>query len=246
MALSRSIKRIMNDVTEIRKDPIDGVSFYQCEENVKCIYVVIAGPKDSAYEDGLYFFQFHFPDDYPHNPPKVKFLNWQNNTTRMHPNMYVDGKLCMSHLGTWEGPSWTSVMSLSTIILDIQSIMDDNPLKNEPGYEKNSDSIEHNKYKRVIQYYNYRDFVGKSIECVFNSNDIIKEHNSYIEYFKDFIKDYYIKKGNHIIQQLDKLKVLYPAKTSVSTAYQSTNAVINYSDLYVEMIKKLKLLTDSF
>jgi ubiquitin-protein ligase len=245
MALSRSIKRVMNDVTELLKDPISGVGFYQCEDNLKHIYVVIAGPKDSAYEDGLYFFEFHFPEDYPHNPPKVKFLNWQNSTTRMHPNMYIDGKLCMSHLGTWEGPSWTSVMSLSTIILDIQSIMDDNPLKNEPGYEKNCDSNEHNKYKRVIQYYNYRDFVGKSIECVLKNSDIIKEHNSYVEYFKGFIKDYYISNVNHIKQQLHKLKTLYPIKINLSTAYQSTNAVINYSDLYIELEKKMILFNDS-
>ena len=245
MALSRSIKRIMNDVTELRKDPIHGVAFHQCEDNLKCIYVVIAGPKDSAYEDGLYFFQFNFPDDYPNNPPKVKFLNWQNNTTRMHPNMYIDGKLCLSHLGTWQGPSWTSAMSLSTLILDIQSILDDNPLINEPGYEKKSDSLEHNKYKRIIQYYNYRDFVGKSIECILNSSEIIKDHNRYIEYFTDFIKEYYNNNSNHIKQQLDKLRVLYPVKTNISTAYQSTNAFINYIDLYTEIEKKIQLLHDS-
>jgi len=245
MALSRSIKRIMNDVLELQKEPIEGVSFYQCEDNLKCIYVIIAGPKDSAYEDGLYFFQFHFPDDYPHNPPKVKFLNWQNNTTRMHPNMYTDGKLCLSHLGTWEGPSWTSVMSLSTIILDIQSIMDDNPLKNEPGYEKNSDSTEHNKYKRLIQFYNYRDFVVKSIDYSLHCNDSLKESNNYIQYFKVFMKDYYYKKGSNIIQQLEKLKLLYPSKMNLNTSYQSTNATINYSELYLEMEKKLKLLYDS-
>jgi ubiquitin-protein ligase len=239
MALSRSIKRIMNDVSELLKEPIPGVAFYQCEDNLKHIYVVVAGPKDSAYEDGLYFFEFNFPDDYPHNPPKVKFLNWQNSTTRMHPNFYVDGKICISHLGTWEGPSWTSVMSLTTIILDIQSLMDDNPLKNEPGYEKNSDSNEHNKYKRIIQYCNYRDFIGKSIDSILKNSDIIKEHNSYIEYFTEFIKQHYTTHKVDIMKQLDNLKTLYPNKITLGTNYQSTNSVLNYSDLYTEIDKKL-------
>ena len=39
MAFARSIKRIMNDVNELRKEPIDGVDIYQCEDNLKHIYV---------------------------------------------------------------------------------------------------------------------------------------------------------------------------------------------------------------
>jgi ubiquitin-protein ligase len=245
MAFARSIKRIMNDVNELRKEPIDGVGIYQCEDNLKHIYVVIAGPKDSAYQDGLYFFEFYFPDDYPHNPPKGKFLNWQNSIVRMHPNMYIDGKLCFSFLGTWEGPSWTSAMSLTTIILGIQSIMDDNPLKNEPGYEKNCDSAEHNKYKRVVQYYNYRDFIAKSLESIYKSGEIIKEHNSYVSYFRQFIIDYYLKNRLVITSQLEKLLDLYPTRTNLSTAYQSTTAVLNYPDLSVEIKKKLELMTGS-
>ena len=106
MAHAKAIKRIMKDVEEFVKDPIDGVAIYQTENQLKRIYVAITGPKDSVYQDGFYFFEFFFPDDYPHNPPKCRFLNWQNSSIRMHPNMYaLDGKMCLSILGTWDGPS---------------------------------------------------------------------------------------------------------------------------------------------
>lgn len=245
MALSRSIKRILKDVEEFRREPIEGVAIYQREDDLKHIYVVIAGPKDSAYQDGLYFFEFNFPEDYPHNPPKGKFLNWQNTTTRMHPNMYIDGKLCLSFLGTWSGPSWTSVMSLTTIILAIQSIMDDNPLKNEPGYEKNSHSEDHSRYQRVVQYINYRDFVGKSLESVYMAGDIIKDYNVYVAYFRDFIVDYYQKNKDRLLAELEKLKDIYPTKTTIYTAYHSTNAILNYPDLSKEMKKKTELFISS-
>jgi ubiquitin-protein ligase len=244
MAATRSMKRIMKDLEEFMKDPIDGVAIYHTEDNIKQIFVVISGPKDSVYQDGLYFFEFNFPDDYPHNPPKGKFLNWQNGIIRIHPNMYVDGKLCLSILGNWTGPSWTSVMSLSTIILSLQSILDDNPLKNEPGYEKNSGSHDHTKYHRIIQYVNYRDFVGKSIESTFNE-DLIKENNSYVSYFRHFIVDYYKKNRERILSELERLRELYPNRTSISTVYHATNAVVNYLDLYEDVKKKLDIFNSS-
>ena len=245
MANIRSVKRIMKDVEEFMKDPIDGVSIYQMDDDIKHIFVVIAGPKDSVYQDGLYFFEFNFPDDYPHNPPKCKFLNWQNGIVRIHPNMYVDGKLCLSILGTWSGPSWTSVMSLTTIILALQSILDDNPLKNEPGYEKNSGSNDHAKYIRIIQYVNYRDFVGKTIESIYNGHEIIKENNVYLSYFHHFIIDYYVKNKQRVLTELERLRDTYPTKTNISTVYHATNALVNYQDLLSDITKKMDLFTAS-
>jgi len=36
---------------------------------------------------------------------------------------------------TWEGPSWSGVQSLQTVLLSIQSLMNATPYQNEPGYE---------------------------------------------------------------------------------------------------------------
>ncbi len=243
MAQTRAIKRIMKDVEEFIKDPIEGVAIYQTENQLKRIYVVITGPKDSVYQDGFYFFEFFFPDDYPHNPPKVRFLNWQNSSTRMHPNMYaLDGKMCLSILGTWEGPSWTSAMSLTTVILAIQSILDDNPLVNEPGYEKNPSSNDHIKYQKIIQYVNMKDFVGKTVQYLITPDSVNTESYFYIPYFKDFIKDQVQQNKQRILDTLDRLTKANPDRMNIHSVYNSTNALINYSDLSENLKKKLSLI----
>lgn len=38
-----------------------------------------------------------------------------------------------SILGTWEGPRWTPVHSISSVLLSIQSLMNEKPYHNEPG-----------------------------------------------------------------------------------------------------------------
>lgn len=243
MAHAKAIKRIMKDVEEFVKDPIDGVAIYQTENQLKRIYVVITGPKDSVYQDGFYFFEFFFPDDYPHNPPKCRFLNWQNSSIRMHPNMYaLDGKMCLSILGTWDGPSWTSVMSLTTVILAIQSILDDNPLVNEPGYEKNPSSNDHIKYQKIIQYVNMKDFVGKMLQYLITPDSINTESNFYIPYFKEFIKDHIQQNKQRILDTLDRLYKANPDRMNIHSVYNSTNALINYADLSENIKKKMLLI----
>ena len=95
---------------------------------------MILGPADSIYAHCFLFFKFEFPDDYPFVPPKVVFLT-NDGATRFHPNLYIDGKVCLSILGTYSGPGWQSTMSLSMILLSLKALLDMNPLRHEPGYE---------------------------------------------------------------------------------------------------------------
>ena len=54
---------------------------------------------------------------------------------RFNPNLYANGKVCLSILGTWSGPSWVPVNTLSSVLLSIQSLMNEKPYHNEPGFE---------------------------------------------------------------------------------------------------------------
>ena len=241
----RAIKRIMNDVKEYIKSPIDRTWIHQCEDALHKIYIAIAGPRDSVYEDGIYFFVFEFPNTYPNEPPKGKFLNWQNSEQRMHPNMYTNGQLCYSILGTWSGPSWTSAMTLSMIILSIQMTMDENPLTHEPGYEKNPASLEHSKYQKIVEFYSCKDFIGKTIDMTLQINPTeIPASLAYITFFKDQLRTFYedIHTHQRIATKLLRLKTANTSKIIVSTSYRTSNATIDYSELYIFIIEKLKLL----
>jgi hypothetical protein len=47
--------------------------------------------------------------------------------------MYVDGKVCLSILGTWSGPKWSPALTTTSVMATIQSLLDENPIRNEPG-----------------------------------------------------------------------------------------------------------------
>ena len=116
-------------------------------------FALIEGPENTPYEACLLLFSIQFPDDYPFSPPKVVFLT-TDHRTRFHPNLYKDGKVCLSILGTFSGPSWSGTQSLSTVLLSIQGLLDNNPLSHEPAFEKGTlldprhshyaEAVEHN------------------------------------------------------------------------------------------------------
>ena len=57
------------------------------------------GPADTLYEGGMFKAQLIFTDDFPNKPPKMKFI-----TPIYHPNVYADGRVCISILhepGGW-------------------------------------------------------------------------------------------------------------------------------------------------
>mmetsp|Transcript_15234 Transcript_15234/g.38447 ORF Transcript_15234/g.38447 Transcript_15234/m.38447 type:complete len:267 (-) Transcript_15234:516-1316(-) len=86
-------------------------------------------------ESTVYCFEAQKTAGYPFDPPKVKFFHLGKGEQRINPNLYVCGKVCLSILGTWSGPSWTSTMTIESLASSIQSILIQEPLRNEPGYE---------------------------------------------------------------------------------------------------------------
>ena len=48
---------------------------------------------------GITFFEFNFPIEFPYEPPKVNYLT-TDGKTRMNPNLYEDGRVCLSILNT--------------------------------------------------------------------------------------------------------------------------------------------------
>jgi ubiquitin-conjugating enzyme E2 Z len=150
-------KRILRDISELETKLYSDLGIYYVvdETNVHKGFGCIFGPKDTPYEDCPMLFSFDIGIDYPFNPPKVLFRTYDG-MTRFHPNMYKEGKVCLSILGTWEGPSWTSSSKLSTILVTLQSLMDSDPILHEPGYKLPSQEMKEGYAKYVehacIQY----------------------------------------------------------------------------------------------
>jgi len=62
---------------------------------------LIKGPTRTPYEDGLFLFDIQLPNIYPSVPPLFRYLSQCSG--RLNPNLYDNGKVCVSLLGTWIG-----------------------------------------------------------------------------------------------------------------------------------------------
>jgi ubiquitin-conjugating enzyme E2 Z len=128
-------KRLPKEIADARSLRASGIYYEPDEVNMRRGYAMIIGPEGTPYAFCPLFFILDMPPDYPFSSPAVKFIT-TDGMTRFHPNLYVGGKVCLSILGTWSGPSWAAVMTISTVLSSIQSLLEPNPIVNEPGWEK--------------------------------------------------------------------------------------------------------------
>lgn len=102
------------------------------------VSVMIEGPKNTPYEDGLFFFDFQLGRQYPKIPPFCHYVSYCSD--RLNPNLYEEGKVCISLLGTWAGHEsemWGENSTLLQLFVSIQGlILVPEPYFNEAGYEK--------------------------------------------------------------------------------------------------------------
>ena len=82
---------------------------------------MVAGPRDTPYEGGLFLFDIQLAKSHPLHPPLVHYHSYCG--ARLNPNLYEEGKVCISLLGTWSGrgtETWTSKSSIRQLLLSIQ------------------------------------------------------------------------------------------------------------------------------
>eukprot|EP01012_Entosiphon_sulcatum_P008720 TRINITY_DN14783_c0_g1_i1.p1 TRINITY_DN14783_c0_g1~~TRINITY_DN14783_c0_g1_i1.p1 ORF type:complete len:442 (+),score=67.55 TRINITY_DN14783_c0_g1_i1:86-1411(+) len=134
--------RVAKDLKEIFENPnVDNppILAQAVEDKLDHVVALIVGPQETPYHFGFFFFDLRFPPTYPNDPPKCKITTTDFGRTRFNPNLYADGKVCLSILGTWRGETsevWRSSYSIGYVLNAIQSlIMNQQPYHNEPGYE---------------------------------------------------------------------------------------------------------------
>jgi len=221
-------KRITKDIKNYINSDLNNVGIY-ChidESNIKHIKALIIGPKNTPYENGFYFFNIDFPNDYPFNPPKVKFLTYEAGV-RFNPNLYTNGKVCLSILGTWSGPGWTTCLNLNTILLSIQSLLNENPLTNEPGFENEIGEKSKN-YSSIIAYSNIKTATIKMLETPPTGFEVFKDimANHFVKNI-DFYNIYVIK--NKTIHQTNLRSSIYSMSVSCDLDYLKSRTEFLYN-----------------
>lgn len=236
MSANKSIKRINKDIANILKDKsLKEQNKIFCLFNDKDVHEVkalIVGPKDTPYEGGFFFFDLRFNDEHPKKPPSALMKTLSPNV-RFNPNLYEQGKVCLSIIGTWSGPSWTPCMSMTTVLTSIQSLMSEMPYRNEPGHDTDGDELCH-RYNDCIEYHTFRVAV---IGMLKNPAKGFEEFRPIVE--KQFVKDFemYSKKIKDLKKRKQGKSVVAPSP------FSNMKADCDYASLELEMNKLYEQLS---
>jgi ubiquitin-conjugating enzyme E2 Z len=220
-----SISRLIKDITYIRKNPLidNGIHYIHDEVDMLKGYALIIGPKDTPYFGGFYLFEFVFPYDYPFSPPKVLFLTNDGNI-RFNPNLYKNGKVCVSILNTWAGDQWSSCQTLNSILLTLCTLLNDNPLLNEPGIRTYHPDCE--KYKKLINYSNINIAICGMINKKYLPNSF--------ELFYPIIKESFLQNYESILAYVE---TNIDVKEEISVQVYNMRIYTDYNLIKKELIK---------
>ncbi|XP_071051545.1 ubiquitin-conjugating enzyme E2 Z-like [Onthophagus taurus] len=182
--------RIRRDLMGLYTEPPPGIFAVGDETNLKFVYALIIGPMGTPYEGGFFYFMLKCPNDYPLQPPKVKFLTTDGGKCRFNPNLYKNGKVCISILGTWTGPAWSPAQQLTSLLVTIQSLLTEKPFFNEPGVKENTPG-DASRYSDIVTYNTLKIAVCGMVdnECHLHIPSRLKEiiKKSFCNYYEQYM-----------------------------------------------------------
>ena len=149
--MNETFKRIMIDIKDLQKSPIENICYVPDEDNILNGYALIIGPQNTPYEYGNFLFEFRFSNKYPFEPPKVIYKT-NDGITRFNPNFYRSGKVCLSVLNTWSGEQWSACQTIRSVLLTLQTTLNEMPLLNEPGVDHKLHMSSILKYNKMIHF----------------------------------------------------------------------------------------------
>ena len=222
ITISRETKhRLIQDIKDLIINPLTshGIYYIHDEENMLRGSALIIGPSDTIYADGFFLFKFKIPTNYPYAPPVVTF-HTQGDNVRFNPNLYRNGKVCLSVLNTWKGEQWTSCQTLRSVLLTLVTLFHNKPLLNEPGLTETYRDFK--SYNKIIEFHNYKTAIL----------DVASQINLPAEFFSFYsiIKKHFIKHYDQINKRLEKL-----AQKEIETLnvplYNMKDVVIDYKKI---------------
>lgn len=75
-------------------NPPNGMSIGLKEDDLRVWTVLLNGPEQTPWEGGFFPAELAFPNNFPNSPPVMRFTT----PNFFHPNIYKDGKVCISIL----------------------------------------------------------------------------------------------------------------------------------------------------
>ncbi|KAJ6839040.1 putative ubiquitin-conjugating enzyme E2 23 [Iris pallida] len=186
------VKKVQQEWSILERNLPDAIYVRVFEERMDLLRAVIVGACGTPYQDGLFFFDFQLPPEYPQVPPMTYY---HSGGLRVNPNLYVDGKVCLSLLNTWSGKGnevWDpSSSSILQVLVSLQGlVLNSKPYFNEAGYEKQVGTIE-----------------GEKNSLPYNENTYLLNLKSMMYlmrrppmHFEGFVRDHFRNRGRYILK----------------------------------------------
>lgn len=186
--LTLCIKRLMSELNDLTKEPINDIDIYVDENNIHIWYFLIKG-KDE-FTGGYFIGKINNDSGYPIKPPQFSMLT---PTGRFEINLNI----CLSNT-SYHAESWSPLWTMRSIIMGFVSILYDNT-PTSYGYGHLESSIEQKKqYSLESMEYNkafYMEIFNKFTKFI-NYDGNIKTNT---EIFTDYMNKE-LKKINDIVK----------------------------------------------
>ena len=210
---SKTLLRILSEISSLKNNLPNtwnsSIVMRVPKQNINIFSFLIIGPNDTPYHNGIFEFHVYLSDKYPSVPPNILLNTTDGDTIRFNPNLYANGKVCLSLLGTWrgeQGETWNPELStLLQIIISIQSlILVEQPYFNEPGYEKTINTVEGN--QKTKEYNEYIRLQTIRVAMCNTLKNKIPSYETFIEQHFKFKKEEIILTVNKWYEESDKYK----------------------------------------
>ena len=141
--MSASQRRLLRDLKKIKSINSSEKQFDASpnSENLFLWNARIFGPSETIWDGAVFKLNIEYPQDYPHHPPSVKFID----IIPFHPNVYSNGQICLSILDKKnEKLGWSSAYDTYSVLTAIQSLLD-NPNPNSPANNQAAELYQFNR-----------------------------------------------------------------------------------------------------
>lgn len=206
------------------------------EDRMDLLRAVIVGAYGTPYQDGLFCFDFHLPPEYPDVPPSAYY---HSGGWRINPNLYEEGKVCLSLLNTWTGKGnevWDpKSSSILQVLVSLQGlVLNSRPYFNEAGYDKQVGTAEGEKNSLS---YNENTFL---LNCKTMMYLIRKPPKD----FEELVKDHFRKRGYYILKACDAYMKGYligslTEDASVSDKSNANSTSVGFKLMLAKIVPKL-------
>ncbi|EOD50463.1 Ubiquitin-conjugating enzyme e2z [Neofusicoccum parvum] len=262
---NQSILRITRELCDIQKGSDLSLAVACRDSDVRSVRALIIGPPDTPYEFGFFEFAVRFGKEYPTKAPSVNCITTNSGRTRFNPNIYAQGKVCLSILGTWRGEpgeEWSSAQGLESILISIQSLMSPDPYENEPGFEDaNSDydkklklaytaKIHHETIRvsvieRLEEYYKIAAPDKKTI-VRYNAEDDLSSSEEPFEPFRDLCKRRFLWYYGSYVESINRMKEQYKEGTKFEKMpFEGPSNEMSGQFNYEQLLKRLAVVREA-